>query len=291
MDTFAEISCFSSDSEVASTAMQEAFREMKQIERLLSKHDEGSELSRINRVAGIEETKVNSELFRIIERSIYYSKLSKGNFDITVAPLVDMWNAARKNNLVPEEETIESALRCVGYKNIVMDKERLSIYFLNSATKIDLGGIAKGYAVDRAKEILLSHGIESALIDIGGNIFALGNPPGKKSWLVGIQHPRDKDEIIYKLELKNKAVSTSGDYERFFILNGERFSHIVNPLDGMPTEGIASVTVVADSAEAADALSTAVFVMGIEKGLDIIESFSGAEVFIFDRDGDSTRYP
>lgn len=253
MDTFAEISCYGSDRPTASKATEEAFREMQRIERLFNKYDKRSEVSRVNGLAGTEEVKISSELFRIIERSIYYSRISEGSFDITVEPQ-----------------------KLGRYKDIILDKERLSVRFRDSDIKIDLGGIAKGYAVDRAKEVLSSYGIENALIDIGGNIFALGSPPGKKAWRIGIQHPRDKNSIAYKLELKDRAVATSGDYERPF--------HIINPSNGRPAEGVVGVTVVSDSAEKADALSTAVFVMGMERGRALIKSLDGTEAYIFDKD-------
>lgn len=253
MDTFAEVSCFSSDKEAALNAMRDAFKEMERIDKLFSKFDEGSEVAKINALTGVEETWISSELFEIIERSIYYSELSGGGFDITVEPM-------KKGR----------------YKEIILDKDRNSIRFSTEDINIDLGGIAKGYAVDRAKEILLSYGIENALINIGGNIFALGSPPGKKNWRIGIRDPSNKNDIIYRLNLKDKAISTSGGYERP--------SHIIDPASGRPSEGIMSVTIVADSAEKADALSTAVFVMGAENGLKFIQSLEGIEGYIFDKD-------
>jgi thiamine biosynthesis lipoprotein ApbE len=291
MDTLAEISCFSSDKAIALKAMKEAFKEMERIEKFFSRYNETSEFSKINSLAGTEEMVIGSELFKIIERSIYYSRLSEGSFDITVAPLVDIWSRAKKDYSMPDAEVIEAALEHVGYKNIIMDEKRLSIRFSDKDTKIDMGGIVKGYAVDMAREILLSYDIENALVNIGGNIFAMGSPPGKKDWQIGIRDPRDKDNIVYRLNLKDMAVSTSGDYERFFVLNGRRFSHIIDPKAGRPAEGIMSVTIVSDSAEASDALSTSVFVMGIEKGLRLIKSLEQAAVFIFDKDGDLVKYP
>lgn len=259
MDTFVEVSCFSSDREPTLNAMKDAFREMERIEKLFNKYDKASEVSKINALAGVEEVRISSELFKIIERSISYSELSGGSFDITVAP-------QKKGR----------------YKDIVLDKDRLSIRFLAEDIKIDLGGIAKGYAVDRAKDILLSQGIEDALVNIGGNIFALGSPPGRKSWRIGIRDPRNKSDIIYRLNLADRAISTSGGYERP--------SHIINPISGRPAEGIISVTIVADSAEKADALSTAVFVMGIEDSLRFIKSLKGVEVYIFDRDANLIKH-
>ena len=291
MDTFAEISCFAPSQKVASNAINETFNEIKRLENLFNRFDEKSELSKVNRLAGIEKISVDPDLFEIIKNSLYYSKISKGNFDITVTPLVGIWSSARKKDMLPNQEIIERTLKYVGYENIILDEKDLSVHFLNNLTKIDLGGIAKGYAIDKAKEILHSYGIQNALINIGGNIFAMGNPLGKKDWEIGIQHPREKDKIIARLKLKNKAISTSGDYERFFVLEGRRFSHIINPSNGYPSEGIISVTIAADSAEKADILSTAVFVMGIEDGINFIESFKDVEVFIFDKDAKLIKYP
>lgn len=291
MDTFVEISCFSSDRESVLEAIENAFKELERIEKVFSKFDEKSEVSMVNRLAPLGEVNITRELFGVIARSSYYSELTEGSFDITVAPIIDIWLLAQEKGSIPDDETIIEALKHTGYKNIAMDENKLTIRFLDKLMKIDLGGIAKGYAVDRAKDIILSHGIESGLINIGGNMFAVGSPRGKESWSIGIQHPRDKKNIIYKIDLKNRAVSTSGDYERFFTLNGRRFSHIINPIVGRPAEGVVSVTVVADSAEEADALSTAVFVMGVEKGLRFIRSLGNIEAFIFDQELNLVKSP
>jgi len=260
MDTFVEISCFSSAKDLAVTAMKEAFKEIERIEKVFNKFDQESEISKINNLAGSGDMVISLELFGIIERSIYYSNISGGSFDVTV-------RSAYKGR----------------YEDILLNKDRLSIRFLDNDIKIDLGAIVKGYAVDKARMILESHGIKNALINIGGNIYAMGNPPGKKAWRVGIQDPSSKTAIIHKLSLRNRGVSTSGGYERP--------SHIIDPESGKPVKKVMSVTVVADSAEKADALSTAVFVMGAEKGLELIKSLSDVKVFIFDRNGKLITYP
>lgn len=260
MDTLGEISCFSPDRAKALEAMDEAFREIGRIERLFSRYDGLSEISKINRMAGKRGVRVSPETFGIIERSIYYSRISKGSFDITVAPL-------KKGR----------------YKDIILDKDASTVRFLDEDMKIDLGGIAKGYAVDRAKDVLSSHGIENALVDLGGNIFALGSPPGKDGWQIGIQHPTDKDAVIHRLELKDRAVATSGNYERP--------SHILDPVTGAPVTGPLSVSVVADSAEMADAFSTAIFVMGTDYGVKLARTVKDVRVFIFDKNLKLIKYP
>lgn len=260
MDTFAEITCYSSDRESASKAMKDAFGEMERIEEVFSKFDEKSEVSRINSAAGLGEIVVSPEVFKIIEDSIYYSRLSDGSFDITVGP-------SQKGR----------------YKDIVLDRNKLSVRFLDKDIKIDLGGIVKGYAVDRAKDILVFRGIENALISIGGNIFALGSPPRKDSWRIGIRDPKSRSKIMRKLNLEDRAVSTSADYERPF--------HIIDPSSGKPSDEVMSVTIVANSAEEADALSTAVFVTGPERGLELVASFKDVEVFIVGKNSKLITYP
>jgi thiamine biosynthesis lipoprotein ApbE len=260
MDTFAEISCYSSDTKEARYAIDEAFKEIERIEKVFSKFDEESEVSKVNTLAGERNIVISPEMFKLLEHSIYYSKLSKGCFDITVEPF-------KKGR----------------YEKIILDRDNLSVHFLDKDMKIDFGGIAKGYAVDRAKEILVSHGIKSALINIGGNIFALGNPHSRKAWQIGIRDPREKSKIIYKVNLKDRAVSTSGSYERPF--------HIIDPSTGEPSDEMFSVTIVAGSAEEADALSTAVFVMGLQKGLELVNSLEGIEIYTIDKTGNITTYP
>jgi thiamine biosynthesis lipoprotein ApbE len=291
MDTFCEISCYGQDRDKAIAAIDEAFKEMQRIERTFSKFDENSEVSNINRSAGLGKIGVSKEVFNLTQESIYYSQVSGGAFDITVAPLMEIWGFVRRHKVIPGKDAMEAALRPVGYKNIELDSEKLSIRFLNKGTKIDFGGIAKGYAVDRAKDVLLSHGIRNALINLGGNMFASGAAPGKKAWKIGVQDPRNKGNLLQAFELTDMAISTSGNYERFFEIGGKKYSHIINPVTGEPCQGIISVTVVADSAEKADALSTAIFVMGQEKGLGLARTIKDIKVLILREDGEIILYP
>ncbi len=291
MDTFCEISCYTDDREKAIAGIDAAFNEMKRIEKVFNKFDENSEVSKINRLAGSEKIKVTREMFQLIKDSIYYSRISGGAFDITVAPLMDIWGFVRKHGTIPDKETIDDAIKSVGYKNLELDREELSIRFLNKGTKLDFGGIAKGYAIDRAKDILASFGIKNALINLGGNIFALGNPPGEKAWKIGVEDPRSKGSLLRSFELTGQAISTSGNYERFFEMAGKRYSHIMNPLTGEPCQGIISVTIVSDSGESSDALSTAIFVMGEEKGIALSKTIKGVKVLILKEDGKIISYP
>ena len=291
MDTFCEISCYGRDRDKAIAAMDDAFKEMQRIERAFSKFDENSEVSNINRSAGLGKIGISKEVFNLTQDSIYYSQISGGAFDITVAPLMDIWGFVRRHKAIPNKEAIDNALKSVGYKEIELDSKESSIRFLNKGTKMDFGGIAKGYAVDRAKDVLVSHGIKDGLINLGGNMFALGSAYGKKSWKIGVQDPRNKGRLLKSFELTDRAISTSGNYERFFEIGGKRYSHIINPVTGEPCQGIISVTVVADSAEKADALSTAIFVMGAEKGLELAAAVKDIKVLILKEDGKIILYP
>jgi len=291
MDTFCEISCYGGSKDQAIAAIDAAFKEMERIERVFSKFDENSEVSKINRLAGSEKVKVSEEVFKLTEESIYYSSISEGAFDITVAPLMEIWGFVRKHKIIPDKDVVADVLKYVGYKNIELNREELSIRFLNKGVKVDFGGIAKGYAVDKAKDVLASKGIKNSLVNLGGNIFALGSAPGRKTWRIGVQDSRNKGKLLQSFELTDRAISTSGNYERFFEIGGKRYPHIINPLTGEPCQGIISVTVTSDSAEKADALSTAIFVMGEEKGLGLAKSIKGIEVLMFKEDGKIISYP
>lgn len=257
MDTLVEISVYSSDNSGALETLKLAFKEIERVEKKFSKFDKESEVSKVNRLATAGRVRISPELFKVIEDSIHYSEISGGSFDITVT-------SGHKGR----------------YEEIELDKSRLTVYFLNPGVNIDLGGIAKGYAVDRAKDILVTNGVANALINIGGNIYALGSARGKHGWDVGIRDPKDRNKIMDRLNLENKAVSTSGIYERG--------PHIIDPAIGIPARGFTSVTVVAGSAELADALSTAIFVMGREKSLEFVKSLKeDIEVFVFDESGET----
>ena len=285
MDTFCEISCYGDNKDTTVSAIDAAFKEMERIEGVFSKFNENSDVSKINALAGFERVAASEEVFKLTERSVYYSSISSGAFDITVAPLMEVWGFVRRHKSIPDKETIENALEGVGYKNIELDPKKLSVKFLNKKTKIDFGGIAKGYAVDRARDILAAHGIKNGLVNLGGNMFTLGYAPGNKKWKIGVEDPRNKGKLLHSFELTDMAISTSGNYERFFEIGGRRYSHIINPITGEPCQGIISVTVMADSAEQADALSTAIFVMGEEKGLNLAKSIKGIKILMLKEDG------
>src|SRR3990167_3872921 len=292
MGTFAEVSIYSSDEKIAGRAIEESLDEMERMDRIMSNYKKDSQLSRLNKKAAKSPVPCNGELLDVIEQSQYYSELSGGAFDITVSPVVALWGFFREKGHVPPDKEIEKVLPAVSYKNIVVNKSNdtkkpAAISFKNTQTQIDLGAIGKGYAVDKALEIIRKYGISNGCINLGGNIYVLGTPPGKNAWKIGVQHPRNSGEILGYLELKNEATATSGDYERFFEFNGKRYSHIINPQTGRPVSGTIATTIVAPTSTEVDALSTSVFVLGHEKGMELIKKIPNAEAMIAyeDKDG------
>jgi len=292
MGTFAEVSIYSHDEKTAGKAIEEALNEMERMDRIMSNYKNDSELSKVNKKAAKSPVPCNAELLDVIEQSQYYSELSGGAFDITVSPIVALWGFFSEKGHVPPDKEIERLLPAVSYKNIVIDrgnnpKKPGTVFLKNMKTQIDLGAIGKGYAVDKALEIIRKCGIDNGCINLGGNIYVLGTPSGKNAWKIGVQHPRNKDEILGYLEIKNEATATSGDYERFFAFNGKRYSHIINPQTGRPVSGTIATTIVASTGTEVDALSTSVFVLGHEKGMELIKKIPNADALIAyeDKDG------
>jgi len=285
MGTFAEVSIYSNDEKTAGKAIEESLNEMERMDRIMSNYKNDSELSRLNKKAVKSPVPCKGELLEVIEQSQYYSELSGGAFDITVSPIVALWGFFREKGHVPPDKEIEKVLPAVSYKNIVINKSNdpkkpATIFLKNTQTQIDLGAIGKGYAVDKALEIIRKYGINNGCINLGGNIYVLGTPPGKNAWKIGVQHPRNANEILGYLELKNEATATSGDYERFFEYNGKRYSHIINPQTGKPVSGTLATTIVAPTGTEVDALSTIVFVLGHKKGMELIRKIPNADAMI-----------
>lgn len=253
-----------------------AFREIKRIEDLLSKYNPESEISKLNKLGKL---KVSLETFYIIKKAKDLYTKTEGAFDITVAPLMDLWGFTDRNYQVPPKEKINEILKLIGSDKIILKDDNI-VEFAIPGMKIDLGGIAKGYAVDCAVKKLQEKQIKSCLINAGGDIFCLGDKFGKP-WLVAIQDPHGEG-LLKKIDLKNKAVATSGNYEQFFIKENKRYSHILNPKTGYPVESdFSSVTVVASDCLTADALATAIFVLGKDKIKDLVEEFKDIEVRIY----------
>ncbi len=284
MGTVVEITALGNDISSVGSAVEAAFGEISRVESVMSRFREGSDIWRINQAAGLEPVVVSAEVFELLERSQRLSAASSGAFDITFAGLYGLWDFTTQAQALPAEQDIRERLLLVGYDKLILSETELSVFLEKPGMKLDLGGIAKGYAVDRAIQILLDHGIYDGLVNAGGDIRAMGSHKGR-AWAVGVQDPRNKDNLLYRLEVGEAAVATSGDYEKFIILDGQRYCHIIDPRSGLPAAGVRSVTIAAPSAMLADAYATAVFVLGSDLGLQFLESEPDAESLIIDGHG------
>lgn len=255
---------------------------VSQIEEKMSAFKASSEISKIASNSGISAISVNGDVFCVLEKALEVSQASDGAFDITVRPLTKQWNSGSGTDTVPEKADIEAAKSCVGYQNLVLNLIERTAFLTKSGCKIDLGGIAKGYAANEAKRILLEHGVKSALINFGGNIMTVGNSFENTPWKIGIQNPLSgRGESILTIDIKDKALVTSAVNERFFIRDGIRYHHILNPKTGYPAQsGLLSVTIIDECSMLADALSTAVFVLGAKEGLKLIRKYNSEAIFI-----------
>jgi thiamine biosynthesis lipoprotein len=292
MGTSVSISIAGVDEARADQAADDAFHEIRRIEEIMSTYIPVSDISRINQAAGKQWVKVSPELVSVIREGIRFGELSEGAFDIAIKPLTKIWSY-EPGSRPPSREEIERLLPLINYHDVLVDDAK-GVKLEHPGMAIVLGGIAKGYAVDRAVTVLQSEGITDSVVNAGGDLRAIGRRSGKRAWRVGIQDPRNKDHLIGEIPLADRAVATSGDYERFYIYKGVRYHHILDPRKGEPARGCRSVTILAPTAMAADALATAVFVMGPETGLVLIEKQPETEGMIVGAKGKifrSTGFP
>ncbi len=278
MGTIAEIKIIDDAPVRAEETIKRCFERIKEIEDKMSFRNPESELSFLNRNAG-KKVKVSKDLFYVLEKSLAYSKLSDGAFDVTIGPLTELWGFDEGKNIIPSIDKIAQKAILVDYQQVKLIPQKREVLLGEEikGMKIDLGAVAKGYAVEEAMEIIKEAGIKNALVDIGRNIKVIGKNPYGKIWKIGIQHPRKANEVLSVLSLENMAVATSGDYEHFFIHRGQRYHHILDPKSGYPPDICISVTIIAPSAMIADILSTAVFVLGEVAGMDLIEKLDTVE--------------
>jgi len=281
MGTNIRVELWSDDNNKGLSGLETVMNEMHRIDNLMSPYKINSELFLINEKASQTPLPISNELFMVIEKSLEISMLTQGAFDITFASIGFFYDY--RQGVKPNEKQVNNNLAAINYKNIHLDKANQTIYFSLPNVKIDLGGIAKGYAVDNAITLLKKQGIKHALVTAGGDTKLLGDRLGRP-WIVGIQDPRNKDKQAVKLPLVNEALSTSGDYERYFEKNGVRYHHILNPKTGYAAIGVQSVSITGAESIVTDALSTSVFVLGVVNGLNMINSLDGYNAIIVDSD-------
>jgi len=280
MGTQVTVTVFAADGKARLRAVEAAFDRISAVERLMSAHDPESELSRVNAEAADTPVAVSAEMFDVLAKAGRHYRLSQGAFDVTVMPLVRLWTAAAEAGRAPSQEALKRTLEAVGYDKLVLDAEKRTVGFSREGMGLALGGIAKGYAVDLAVEALRRAGVTSAVVDAGGDIRVLGRHPTGRTWLIGLRNPfSDDDKPLKTLDLADCAVATSGDYERSYTIAGKRYSHIFDPRTGLSVRDAHSVTVVAPDATQADALATAVSVLGPERGIALVETIPSTECF------------
>lgn len=268
----------------AGEALKAAEEESLRLERILSRFIPESDISRINSAAGIKAEEVSSETYDVLSSAVEFSKCCHGCFDVTIGPLVTLWTGVKDTSHPPSVSEINRALSLVDYTGLELNHFDNTVCLKKAGQSIDLGGIGKGYAADKILIVLKKHGILSAYSNFGGNVATIGTKPDGSPWQIGIQHPRCEDKLIGAVSVVNQSVVTSGDYQRYSIgHDGKRYHHILNPATGYPSEsGLISVTLVADSSTEADALSTILFISGMEKGIQILKSFPGTEAIMID---------
>ena len=294
MGTFVEVKVIGEDRAELERAINAAFNEIKRIEHQMSRQGDG-ELGKVNREAASQPVSISDELLFVLQEALEYKALTEGKFDVSIGNVVDAWGFKEDWDgvgRVPSREELEALL--TPSRDIIIDPANKTVQFSSAAVEIDLGGIAKGYAVDRAIEVLKAHKIKGALVNAGGNIRVYGQRPEsflyfferRRPFVIGIQHPRKEDAVLGAIELQDDmAVATSGDYQRYFFKDGIRYHHIFDPHTGRPANEAISATVIAPTAIEADALSTAVFVLGPQKGMELIEKLEDVEGIIVTPEG------
>ena len=257
--------------------------EVKRIEKLLTTFSEESVTALINKHAGLEPIYVPDEVFYLIERCQRISSITQGAFDITYGSVdKSYWNFDTKMTRLPDVKESAKAVKLVNYKNIILNSSEKTVFLKNRGMRIGFGGIGKGYAAEMAKQKMKQSGIENGVVNAAGDLTAWGTQVDGRHWTIGIADPNHKLSLFSQFEIVEKSVATSGDYEKFVIIDGKRFSHTIDPVTGMPAQGIKSVTIICGNAELADALTTPIIVMGKEAGLHMINQLHGVEAIIID---------
>lgn len=262
-----------------------AVAEVKRIENLISDWIPSSQISNVNQNAGIKPVKVDKEVFDLVTRAIKISEITSGAFDISYASMDKIWKFDGSMIEMPTEEAIKKSVSKIGYKNIILDAKEHTLFLKLQGMKLGLGGIGQGYIADKVKELLLSKGCTSGIVNVSGDINTWGKQPDGKFWTVGIVNPMNKNKIFATFPIENSAVETSGSYEKYVTFNGVRYSHIIDPRTGYPAKDVVSVSVFAKQTEVADALATGIFVLGVEVGLDLVNQLKGIECIIVDDKG------
>lgn len=278
-----EITVVADDERWAIERIEEAVAEISRIEHLLTTFNENSQANLINQDAGIRPVKVDKEVFDIIMRSKRISSITQGAFDITYGSVdKKLWNFDKNMTSLPDAATAKKLIRLINYRNIILDEANCTVFLKEKGMRIGFGGIGKGYAAERAKHILKQKGVKSGIVNAAGDLTAWGHQPNGKEWTIGIADPDATHHPFSYLSITDMAIATSGNYEKYVMINGKKYSHTIDPKTGLPVTGIKSVTIISPDAEIADAMATPVMIMGIKVGLNIINQVKGLACIIID---------
>lgn len=278
-----EITVVADDETWANEKLRLAVEEIKRIEKLLTTFNESSQTNQINQQAGIAPVKVDPEVFQLIERSIRISSITDGAFDITYGSIDrKLWNFDQSMTTLPSADDAKSMVRLINYQNIILNKDEHTVMLKETGMRLGFGGIGKGYAAEMAKALLIKQGVKSGIVNASGDLTTWGNQPNGKPWTIGIVDPDHKKQPFSYLDVTNMAVATSGNYEKYVMIDGVKYSHTINPKTGLPITGIKSVTIISPNAEIADAMATPVTIMGIKAGLNMINQINYLGCIIID---------
>ncbi|MEO0573552.1 MAG: FAD:protein FMN transferase, partial [Bacteroidota bacterium] len=280
MGTDFEISVVAPTEQIGYINIDEAVSEIRRIEAMISSWDESSETSKINRNAGIQPVQVSTELFQLIARAKKLSEITDGAFDISYASMDRIWKYDGTMDRMPSDTEVKASVEKIGYQKIELDEEHQTVFLTQEGMRIGFGAIGKGYAADRAKELLISKGVKGGIVNASGDLTTWGTRETGEKWMVGITNPMDKDKIFTWLPIVESSVATSGDYEKYIVFKGQKYSHIIDPRTGYPTKGVTSVSIFAKKAELCDALATAVLIMCRDSGVNLINKVVGVVVVV-----------
>lgn len=278
-----EISTVDTDQARANTIIDLGIAEIQRIEKLLTTFHESSQTQQINQFAGIRAVDVDQEVYDLVARSIRISELTQGAFDLSYGSVdKSLWNFDTEMKSLPSPETAKAMIRLINYKNIVMDPDKRTVFLKEKGMRIGFGGIGKGYAAEMAKAVMIKNGALSGVVNASGDLTTWGKQPHGSEWTIGIADPDSKDQPFSYMQISDMAVATSGNYEKFVMINGRKYSHTINPKTGLPVTGIKSVTIISPNAELSDALATPVTVLGVKVGLDLINQMKQIACIIID---------
>lgn len=278
-----EISVVSEDENWANQRIEEAIVEISRIEKLLTTFSDDSQTNQINANAGIQPVKVNKEVFDLIARALRISELTQGAFDLSYGSIdKSLWNFDKTMTSLPNVATAKSMVRLIDYRNILLDSANQTVFLKEKGMRIGFGGIGKGYAAECAKNLMKKQGVESGIVNAAGDLTTWGRQPNGKEWTIGIADPDAKDKPFSYLNISDMAVATSGNYEKFVVIDSKRYSHTIDPKTGLPVSGIKSVTIICPNAEVADAMATPITVMGVKVGINLINQMRGIACIIID---------